>query len=693
MSSSEHPTSAINAEFAGRRLLRRLAVGGMAEVFLAEEPRPVGEPRRVVLKRLLPEVARHDGALRMFRAEGALGRYLKHENLVEVREAGEAEDAEGNGRAYLTMEYVRGIDLWQLNRWVMKRGEVLPISLALHIGDAILHGLTFAHEATDENGDSLRIVHRDVSPSNVLLSHHGEVKLGDFGIAQSTLRATDAGFEEERAKGKLGYLSPEQVRGETCSQATDVFSAAVIIAETLIGRPLFAGNSELAILLAIRDAQISSFTDMLGHLPPGLGETVISALQAAPHNRIQSSREFRESLESFQHGDATQLRRDLAQLVAEVINAARQPRESHAAQSRSEARARRQSSQEEVERITAMTDIRDAHAPRTPPMHVDSMPVDSAPMTELEAVDYRVRSQSGEETSLNYAQVVERINDGSISEQDMISKNGGAFVEAAKLPELARHLAGGVSTTREVMRSTKSDRVVSLADGSIISLLCEAAHKRQTGLWIFAKGDVRKELYLENGKPRFVTSNVKTEMLGEYLVAEKVIERSELDMALAVMPRYQGRLGDTLTALGLVEPVQLFQHIEEQVRAKLLDVFLWPSGEASYYAGVEPPESAFPLEIEPWDLIGTGCRLRVREGLEDTRFEGRDDASLVLRDDYDPALLFENLPSEAQVLLMTIERPRRFDDIDSSASSEADGAVRSRAAVVFLIELGVARWV
>lgn len=678
MPPSQPPASAHKQAFAGRTLVRRMAVGGMAEVFLAEEPRPVGEPRRVVLKRLLPEVATHAGALRMFRAEGNLGAYLKHPNLVDVREAGVAPDEDGSERAYITMEYVRGIDLWQLNRWITSKGEVLPISIALAIGDALLAGLSFAHEAVDKSGESLQIVHRDVSPSNILLSHHGEVKLGDFGIAQSRLHETGEDFEEERAKGKLGYLSPEQVRGEACTQATDIFSAGVIIAELLIGRPLFAGSSELAILLAIRDAQISTFTDMLGHLPSGLGETVISALQAAPQNRIQDAREFRESLQVFQKQVQGSLQRDIAELVAGAIQAKKEPR------------PRRQSSQEEVERVTQMTDLR-AAAPRTPPVQVKSIPVDSAPMTELEAISYHVRTREGDEHDLTYAQVVERINAGRLVDTDMISKNGGAYIEADRLPELARHLAGGVSTTREVTRSTQSDRVVSLDGGSIIGLLCEAAHKKQTGLWIFSNGKLRKELYLENGKPRFVRSNLKSEMLGEYLVAEKVIERSELDMALAVMPRYQGRLGDTLTALGLVEPVQLFQYIEAQVRSKLLEVFTWPDGEASYYAGVEPPESAFPLEIEPWELIGTGCRLRVEAGLEDARFEGRENHALVLRDDYDPSLLFETLPSDAHMLLMTIERPRRFDDIDATRGQP--GAPNMRAAVVFLIELGVARWV
>lgn len=690
MQPPETPAMASQTEFAGRTLVRRMAVGGMAEVFLAEEPRPVGEPRRVVLKRLLPEVAVHPGAVRMFRTEGLLGSYLKHPNLVEVRETGVAKDESGSDRAYITMEYVRGIDLWQLHRWMMAQGEVLPIPVALAIGDALLAGLAFAHEAVDEKGNSLRIVHRDVSPSNILLSHHGEVKLGDFGIAQSSLHAAESGFEEERAKGKLGYLSPEQVRGEPCSQATDIFAAGVVIAETLIGRPIFAGSSELAILLAIRDAKISTFTDALGHLPSGLGETVVSALQAAPHNRIQSARELRESLQVFQKEDAQDLQRKIAQTVANVLQAKKSPRSRLPSVHPDEPRLRRKSSQEAVDRVTAMTDLR-AEQPLTPAVHVTSMPVDSAPMTELETIVYSIRTRHAEEDNLDYAQIVERVNEGLLGEDDMVSKNGGAYIEASKLPELARHLAGGVSTTREVMRSTQSDRVVSLETDSVIGLLCEAAHKKQTGLWIFTKDDVRKEVYLEDGKPRFVTSNLKSEMLGEHLVAQRVIERSELDMALAVMPRYQGRLGDTLTALGLVEPVQLFQHIEEQVRSKLLEVFTWPKGQASYYAGIEPPESAFPLEIEPWQLIGKGCHLRVAAGLEDARFKGRENDSLVLRDDYDPSLLFETLPSDAQVLLMTIERPRRFDDIDAASGGASSRDMR--AAIVFLIELGVARWV
>ena len=119
---------------------------------------------------------------------------------------------------------------------------------------------------------------------------------------------------------------------------------------------------------------------------------------------------------------------------------------------------------------------------------------------------------------------------------------------------------------------------------------------------------MRKEVYLNHGAPTFVTSNMASELLGEYLVSKKVIGREELDMALAVMPRFEGKLGDTLVELGLVEPVQLFRSIGDQIRDKLVDLFTWERGTASFYEDINPPLSEFPLNLDAWKLLDAGNR-------------------------------------------------------------------------------------
>ena len=216
----------------------------MAEVFRALEPRSVGEPRVVVLKRMLPHIADESNAQEMFAEEARLASQVSHPNVVHVLGHGEIE-----GQPYLTLEYVPGCDLWRLNRRLTLESKKLEHDLVVYLVRQILNGLDAVHNATDRVGSALGIVHRDISPSNVLISIHGDVKIADFGIA----RSEDNAFEADtatRANGKLGYLAPEQVSGGQVDQRADLFSTGVIAAELFMRRPLFAGGSELAVLLA-----------------------------------------------------------------------------------------------------------------------------------------------------------------------------------------------------------------------------------------------------------------------------------------------------------------------------------------------------------------------------------------------------------------------------------------------------------
>ncbi|MDQ3032905.1 MAG: serine/threonine protein kinase, partial [Myxococcota bacterium] len=275
------PAPPPHSRFGPYTLADRIAVGGMAEVFRAHEPRSVGDPRVVVIKRMLPSLASEAGARAMFEEEARLGGYVEHDNVVRVLGFGD----EG-GQPYLALEYVPGLDLWRLTRWLTRCGRTLDGPLAIFVVRELLAGLHEVHEARDLEGRTIGIVHRDVSPSNVLLSVHGDVKLGDFGIAQALLRESyPQATLSDRAKGKLGYLAPEQVRGLPADRRADVFAAAVIAAELLMGRPLFAGGSELAVLLAIRDAQVRPFEECASSLPEGLGSAILCALAGDPDAR------------------------------------------------------------------------------------------------------------------------------------------------------------------------------------------------------------------------------------------------------------------------------------------------------------------------------------------------------------------------------------------------------------------------
>ena len=225
----------------------------------------------------------------------------------------------------------------------------------------------------------------------------------------------------------------------------------------------------------------------------------------------------------------------------------------------------------------------------------------------------------------------------------------------------------------------------------MVAELAEIAKQRETGLLLCEHGGIRKEVYVSRGAPQFVTSNLAGELLGEYLVKHAVITRGELDMALAVMPRFEGRLGDTLVHLGLVDAMQLFQHIAEQVRTKLLDLFLWQGGTAAFYRDVAPPDSGFPLGLDPWAILLEGIKRRAERGLDDDMLVGRLDDEL---EAVHPApIRLERLPEEAGDVMALLRAPQPLDEITRSLTGNegVDGA-RAFTPLILLLYLGAVRF-
>ena len=211
---------------------RKLAEGGMAEIYLAAALGPEGFEKDVVIKRVRPGLAGDPEFVKMFIAEARVASRLNHANLVHIFDFDKHQDT-----YYLAMEYVRGHSLFELRRRCQERGVAIPPILVAQIGTEVARGLAYAHRLT-ENGQSLGLVHRDVTPHNVLLSFDGAVKLTDFGIAKAGGRATTSGM----LKGKFAYMSPEQARGDAVDARTDVFALGVTLWELLTGARLFEGD-------------------------------------------------------------------------------------------------------------------------------------------------------------------------------------------------------------------------------------------------------------------------------------------------------------------------------------------------------------------------------------------------------------------------------------------------------------------
>jgi serine/threonine-protein kinase len=635
----------------------------MAEVFRALEPRSAGEPRVVVLKRMLPHIADETNAQQMFAEEARLASHITHPNVVHVLGHGEIE-----GQPYLTLEYVPGCDLWRLNRRLTRDSQKLEHDLVVYLVRQILNGLDAVHRATDAGGGMLGIVHRDISPSNVLISIHGDVKIADFGIARSDVNAFEANTAV-RANGKLGYLAPEQVSGGDVDQRADLFSTGVIAAELFMRRPLFAGGSELAVLLAIRDAEVHPFVEFLPQLPEGLGSVILKALAASPDERPPTARAFWTALDPWQSRPEEVLRAELAALVGSIS---------------AESRLRKTS----VDTMPRPT------MPPTPLLLSDEHPS----TTNVTPLEYTIRKPNGATVGpLAYAKVVEAVATGQVDGGDDISIAGGDFQPLSSITDLYRHVPVSrmTPTTTRVQASAAADLSINFEKGGFVRALTRTLIARRTGLWLCEQGGVRKEVYTKEGVPAFVTSNLAGELLGEHLVKERVITRTELDMALAVMPRFEGKLGDTLVALALVEPLELFQHIAEQVREKLLDLFSWESGTATFYDGVDPPSSGFPLRLDAWEILDRGLRRRIAAGLETKLILERGQDRVAQPGRIDTALAVAALPDDIRAALRLCETPQSIERLAQFVTEQPGNRDPQRGyrVVAILLSLGAVQWV
>ncbi|HZA50721.1 MAG TPA: protein kinase [Myxococcaceae bacterium] len=290
---------------------RRLAEGGMAEIYLASFRGPEGFEKEVVIKRIRSFLASDPQFVDMFKAEARHAAKLNHANIVQIFDFGVHEDS-----WYIAMEYVRGRSLWDLNKRSRQVLSAVPPTLVAHIGSDVARGLHYAHRLK-EGGQPLHLVHRDVTPHNVLLSFEGAVKLTDFGIAKAGNRLTSPGM----LKGKFAYMSPEQARGDEVDARTDVFALGIVLWEMLTGGRLFVGDSDVATLRAVQHSVIVPPARLNPAVRPELDAVVMRALERDPVRRYQTAQELERALRECvlrhaQSVDETDVGRFLRQVFA-----------------------------------------------------------------------------------------------------------------------------------------------------------------------------------------------------------------------------------------------------------------------------------------------------------------------------------------------------------------------------------------
>ena len=281
-------------QFGKYTLLRKLAAGGMAEIFLALHRSMAGFEKLVVIKRILPSMNQDQAFIDMLLHEARIAATLSHPNIVQIFDVGQVE-----GTYYIAMEHIHGEDIRSIVRGMRRKAVMeFPMEHALTIALGVCAGLAYAHDKRDLEGRPIGIVHRDISPQNIVVTFTGDVKIVDFGIAKSE-KATAEDTKDGALKGKVPYMSPEQAAGKDIDLRSDIFAVGVVLFELTTGRRLFKGQNEFETLKLILESDYPAPSDVRPEYPKPLERIVMRALQKRREDRYQSAREMQADLEAF----------------------------------------------------------------------------------------------------------------------------------------------------------------------------------------------------------------------------------------------------------------------------------------------------------------------------------------------------------------------------------------------------------
>ena len=394
-------------------------------------------------------------------------------------------------------------------------------------------------------------------------------------------------------KGKFAYLAPEQVAGEPFDHRADLFSTATVLAEMLLGKPLFPGGGQLAVLLAIRDCRIDAIDEIATRSPPGSSTCSERALSRDPKSRYQTADQFANALKPFAL-DPSAATKELSRSCVKWVQAAPS----------TDAMAAVRESGKQMRSVPA------APVPR-PPESAGAFERTTGEYGTLPS--YVLAADGTKHGPWTFARLIEACATGQVGRGDKVDYMGRGYAPIEEVEELARHLPMRTATTNQLSGPGQPDFFDDLAQSPMLGVLLRVL--RSAGDRRALRGEAtptaageasRKELYFVDGRLHHVASSNAHELLGEYLVRRGKLAREELDFALAVLPRYCGRMGDTLISLGLVGPVDIFRAIREQGRDRVVDLFLWKSGKLSFYRGQLAPHVEFPLDLDLPGLMLAG---------------------------------------------------------------------------------------
>lgn len=602
------------APFGDYELLERIGTGGMAEIFRAKKLGPNGFEKVLVIKRVLPEHAHNRAFINLLIAEARVTSLLNHPNIVQIHELGDV-----GGTYYIAMEFVDGSDLLNLLSRCTKERLRVPMEVGLHIVSEVARGLAHAHAATDSQQRQLNIIHRDVSPSNILISRYGDVKIMDFGVARADL-GISAPREQERGmlKGKLGYMSPEQVTGRPIDRRSDIFALGVVLFECLTLKRLFVGQSDAQTLLNIRDADVEPRFKRHSYLPKSVRHILRRALAKDPEERYQTATDFQEAILDYLFDCRLKVTsRAVATFIEHVLNP---PPTSALIPAPS------------LE-VAPPAEPADMPPPLPPPtLTARTQRPRSMRRVDLSRATFHFRHD--EENTfgpVDFDRLLSLLQERAIGPREWVSVNESDWLRAEDVRAIV-----------DLMPSLfEEEPQRPLDDGPLNrhrspSILFRVAQHRLTGKLKLTLGTRQKELFFDKGEPRYAHSNLKGDLFGSFLVRRGLVTPEQVERALERVQPPQSHLGHALAELGLLSQDEVAQALSAHLAERIQEALTWRAGWFEFFEGVLPPRDFVGATPDLARVTMDG--IRAHYSLADLRalFADLTDHSLILGRDTAP---------------------------------------------------------
>ncbi len=602
----------------------RVAAGGMAEIFHATCITPGRFDRPIVLKRMHKHLAENRDFVSMFVDEARISRRLDHPNIVQLF------DFQANSEGlYIILEYIEGPDLLSLLKGAARRRTTMPGEIAAYIACHILEALDYAH-SMEMNGRPLGVVHRDVSPGNVLISQHGRVKLADFGIARANDRQKETATGT--LKGKYGYMSPEQIEAKHLDGRSDVFSTAIVLSELLMSKRLFRATNQLDVLLMVRSGDLTRLEANGQHIDPDLLAILRKALSRDRDDRFATAGEFRDALAEW-------LAKGKQRMSTTILK-------------------------QYIQELTEQGYVKAA-----------SQGEGTGSLT-MAGTATRALSKAARGAAAVGREVFDLGSMGSI---DLTLGAAGVTVITSR-PEI---LSAIEEEYEDVTIETPLDasEAIECGHGELgflmpLDLVGAIACEGKTGLLTLERDDVSKQAYFVDGHPIFVASNDPQERFGQFLVLKGLLTEEQLHRAIKTMPHFGGKLGQALVGLNLLKPVDAVHLLAEQVSEKLLRACGWDYGRFVWQDGQQNPHDTVALHLSSYRIAARGVQLIPEERLKEWFISRNDETpNLAQYAPYDAYGLGPALSKH----LATMDGSRNLGDLVASVSAKSARVIRAAA--------------